>query len=69
MGTKVLQMSPSHAQPEHVADLLQDLLMGRNIAPATMYEKYVVDVKKESAALLIEVDDGTAYRIAVDRLK
>lgn len=69
MGTKVLQMATVHAQPEHVAALLEDLLAGRNISPPNMYEKYVVSTKKEGAVLLVEVDDGSIYRIAVDRAK
>jgi hypothetical protein len=69
MGTKVLQMATVHAQPEHVADLLEDLLTGRNISPPTMYEKYVVSVKKECAALLVEVDDGSVYRVVVERTR
>jgi hypothetical protein len=68
MGTKVLQMATVHAQPEHMADLLEELLPGRNIAPPTMYEKYVVDVKKDGTVLLVEVDDGSTFRVAVNRI-
>jgi hypothetical protein len=68
MGTKVLQRAAVNASTEDVANLLADLLEGRNIAPTTMYEKYVVAVKKDGNALLVEVDDLSVYRVAVEKI-
>jgi hypothetical protein len=60
-------MAMVNVHPEELTDIIGDLLEGRNIAPANMYEKYVVDVKKDGNTLLVEVDDGSSYRIAVER--
>lgn len=67
MGTKVLQMATVNIRPDEVVDILAELLDGRNLAPDTMYEKYVVDIKKEGDILLVEVDDGARYRIIVNK--
>ncbi len=67
MGTKVLQMATVNIRPDEVVDILAELLEGRNLAPDTMYEKYVVDIKKEGDILLVEVDDGARYRIVVNK--
>lgn len=65
---KVAEPMKVATKSEVIAGMIAELLLGRNVSK-DLYNKYVVDIQQDGAALLVEVDDGTSYVVEVRKNK